>query len=212
MDNLKEAVLEWYKKRSTYIELERLSNGFYAPPQDDVCELCYGAQWSCPTGAHLKTPEHIALKHGVRPKMLQNALQDLEFRPSEYAWKSLIYTPNSYLRSAWDRDFGWSPDEAVEAFCEECEEVPGDGCTCGIYCFWNPVRAVEWMSGNVTCKIKIGGDIIEAVYGARAQFARIIAIYNDPDPEVAPRAAEMAELYNVPLVELISKEELGEYL
>ena len=174
MKNLVTAIEEYHLRASGHVvSLTELDNGFFAPPADDTCPLCEGAQWSCSTGAHLKTIEHVALKNELEPKILIKAIHIISFNASEIAWKQLLYTPSSYLRSGWDNgELVWLPSETTEAYCHYgCENGPEESCSCGIYGLWSPFAAHEYYAtkSHVTVQMQVGGVVIEGSKGCRAQ-------------------------------------------
>jgi hypothetical protein len=203
--SMKEAISEYHRKQTSRIALVERDDGLFSPPEDDRCPLCLNAAWSCRTGAHLKTEEHIALKFGIEPKDLIAVLHNMKFTASDFGWKSVRYVENSYLRSA--NDYIWLPNQVNYAKCDQgCQEseIPGDECSCGFYFHWSPFQAHENGYGEVLIKCKIGGNVIEASEGCRAQAAVIVGIYHNNHEA---REKELAELYNVPLIDMLE----GEY-
>jgi len=195
---LQAALEEYYEKRSDwYPKLQELSNGLFAPPKDDRCHLCKDAQWSCTTGAHLKTVEHIAFKHQIAPKLLIKCADQITYRASDIGWKQVRYTPNSYLRSHWDSDFVWLPGEVLEATCHNgtCDNVPNESCMCGFYFFWSPFAAREYYSDEyVTIRCNVGGKVIEATKGCRAQYATVTGILVNGNREIEKEMSELDAL------------------
>lgn len=197
-NQLQEALKDYYMHRSR-AEVELQPDGLYTPPADNTCPLCAQARWSCSTGAHLKQPEHYALKYDIDVKLFLRACEPLAFGPSNIAWKKVDYIESSYLTSS--QDFKWLPKEVAWATCNVgCEEIPGDNCGCGLYFFWSPWEALDYWGNGILIKCEIGGLVKEASKGCRAECAVIRGIYHENQSE---RALALAEMYQVPLVDLM---------
>lgn len=198
MSNFRTALEDYFSNRANP-KMDLNPDGLYTPPKDNVCPLCEDARWSCSSGAHLKQPEHYALKHGIPPKKFILATSPQAFGASNIGWKRLDYIEDSYLTSYGG--FKWIPQEVTVAQCPECEEeLPGLECTCGLYFFWSPFDALEYWGGGVIVKCELGGKIIEATKGCRAQAAVIRGVYHENNSE---RASKAAAMYDVPLVDFL---------
>lgn len=195
MDNqLHDALIDYLTTgTSPMVYLNR--NGLYYPPSTNTCPLCENAQWSCGTGAHLRQPEHYALKHGIDVKLFLRACSPLSFVPSNIGWKRVRYIENSYLVS--NGGFKWLPNEVTYAECSTCDDVPGTDCSCGLYFFWSPLEAIKYGDYEIVIKCEIGGDVIEATKGCRAECAVIRGVYYDLDDTTAQ---EIADIYQVPVI------------
>jgi hypothetical protein len=100
-------------------------------------------------------------------------------------------------------------EEWKEAECRHGHRIPGDKCMCGIWAFFEvetmenelgpvfvpgvPGEAYEYVSGIIGAS----GDIVVHELGFRAQFAKVLAIFEDDQP--TPKR-EIAESYNCPIV------------
>ena len=116
----------------------------------------------------------------------------------------------------WARMGGWlwslamtdcwcKGEEWKEAECRHGHRIPGEGCGCGIWAFYDvktmekelrhivPGEPYDYVSGIIGA----GGDIIEAELGFRAQYAKVMAIFEDERP--TPKQ-EIAEDYHCPIV------------
>lgn len=193
--DLLDALKDYYSNRHNP-ELDLQPNGLWRPPLHNRCSLCKNSEWSSSSGAHLKQPEHYALKHGINPKVFLRARSVEAFGAGSIAWKAVSYIEDSYLTSA--QGFKWIPQEVAYAECSGDHEIPDPDCGCGLYFFWNPFSAMEYWSGNIIIKCEVGGKIIEASRGCRAECAVIRGVYHDNGSEKAERVAEM---YQVPLID-----------
>lgn len=199
---LKDAALEYLRKRNILLRLEPSGDGFYRAPEDDWCPACRQAAWSVNTGAHLKTLNHIAAKHEVDVRELRPviaALREQRRKSSDYAFKKLEWNDRLELLQSPTSDFDWVPEAVALAECARCAQVPGDGCGCGFWCFWELYDALEYDRhdvNGVVVKLKIGGEIIEGTQGCRAEAAVIVGIWSGDHPDIAKQAAEK---YFVPL-------------
>jgi hypothetical protein len=123
---------------------------------------------------------------------------------------------------------GWPIGDPLMAHCgvrgEGAEAIPEHGkipskeCSCGIYATTeikviNSYLGVEQymgvaIRGPVLGIVEMGGRVIPATQGYRARFARVAAILAIPSEFSLARAhlAQIAELYQVPLLEDISKD------
>lgn len=207
MKDIKQAALEYLQRDQRVYQLVERDDGFFEPPANDRCPLCSNARWSSSSGAHLKSVEHTALKYGLKPKDILAMVEQIHAsRASDIGWKQLTYADNSYLRSSGN--FVWLPGEVTTAECDDPEcDVPGNNCSCGLYFFWSPIDAINYMYGGVTVKCKLGGKIIEATKGCKANSAVIIGIVASEDAE---RDAWIAEQYNVPVITDIFEEQEDE--
>lgn len=192
MDNLKQALQDYLSSKENP-RVELADDGTFRPMAWDVCPLCADAHWSCNTGAHLKQPEHYALKYGIDVKTFLRASEPIAFGPSHIAWKKLQYIESSYLVS--HHDFKWIPETVTYAKCDRCDVVPGPDCSCGLYFFWSPLEAKAY-AYDVLVKCEIGGNIEEATLGCRAECAVIRGVYC-ADPH---RAELVSEMYHVPVI------------
>lgn len=107
--------------------------------------------------------------------------------------------------------------EGAEAIPEH-GKIPAKECTCGIYAT-TEIKVIngylgteQYMGvairGPVLGIVELGGKVIPATQGYRARFARVAAILAIPSEFSLARAhlAQIAELYQVPLLEDISKD------
>ena len=98
------------------------------------------------------------------------------------------------------------------------DEEGQHGCSCGIYAT-TEIKVINSYLGNemymgvairgpVLGIVEMGGKVIPATQGYRARFARVAAILAIPSEFSLTRAhlAQIAELYQVPLLEDISKD------
>jgi hypothetical protein len=100
-------------------------------------------------------------------------------------------------------------EEWKEAECRHGHRIPGDQCRCGIWAFFDvetmknelgpvfvpgvPGEPYEYVSGIIGA----GGDVVVHELGFRAQYAKVLAIFEDPSP--TPKR-EIAESYRCPVV------------
>jgi hypothetical protein len=103
-------------------------------------------------------------------------------------------------------------EEWKEAECRHGHRIPGDKCGCGIWAYFD-VEAMENELGHVLVPgvpgipgetyeyvsgiIGAGGDIVVHELGFRAQYAKVLAIFEDDCP--TPKR-EIAESYHCPIV------------
>jgi hypothetical protein len=123
---------------------------------------------------------------------------------------------------------GWPIGELLMAHCgvrgEGAEAIPEHGkipakeCSCGIYAT-TEIKVINSYLGNemymgvairgpVLGIVELGGKVVPAAQGYRARFARVAAIIAIPSEFSLTRAhlQQIAELYQVPLLEDISKD------
>lgn len=123
---------------------------------------------------------------------------------------------------------GWPIAEPLMAQCgvrgqgaeaiPEHGKIPSKDCSCGIYAT-TEIKVINSYLGNeiymgvnirgpVLGIVEMGGRVIPATQGYRARFARVAAILAIPSEFSLTRAhlAQIAELYQVPLLEDISKD------
>lgn len=204
----REAVEEYRRKNrrhgsATLTELG--SDGFYRPPAGDTCPLCEDIAWSCGTGAHLKTIQHVAAKYDLSIRELKSAIA--AYVPEERGttvYKALRVTADGHhVDSPTSSGYIWSND-VHEAYCESCDESPGDTCLCGFYVWWHIQDAAAYChrSRDIIVKMDIGGLIEECTDGARAQYAAIQAVLDYPQDNDEPEwPARAAEILQVPLID-----------
>ena len=107
--------------------------------------------------------------------------------------------------------------EGAEAIPEH-GKIPAKECSCGIYAT-TEIKVINSYLGNemymgvairgpVLGIVEMGGKVIPATQGYRARFARVAAILAIPSEFSLTRAhlGQIAELYQVPLLEDISKD------
>jgi hypothetical protein len=72
-------------------------------------------------------------------------------------------------------------DRVLDAECPRCLEVPGVGCSCGIYASKgggaDPPRWVEPDNSSIPGRVELSGIVIEHELGYRAQRARILELW-----------------------------------
>jgi len=193
MSVLDDGVHEYYlKKANGWGPLLKLgSDGFYRPSYSDRCRKCEDAKWVCPTGAHVKSMEHIALKLNLRMKDFERAILRAEFvgnheepeatvESSDVAYKCLHFDTDAYvLRSPTQDEYVWQPGGIMMSKCsQQCGDDIEADCGCGIYCFWTyyPADMYSFYDKAVVARLQLGGTVVEYTEGARAQYATITAI------------------------------------
>jgi len=144
-------------------------------------------------------PDYFGLVAGVRTWRVANTMWA---RMGGWLW-------SWSMLDCWRKGEEWK-----EAECQLGHRIPGDDCVCGIWAFFDvetmenklgPRSALaavpagdtreryEYVSGIIGA----GGDIIVAELGFRAEYAKVLAIFEDdwPTPKL-----EIAESYNCPIV------------
>jgi hypothetical protein len=100
-------------------------------------------------------------------------------------------------------------EEWKEAECRRGDHrIPGDRCSCGIYAFHNPASLHKQFvglpldrvepRGLVTGVIGAAGEIVEHELGFRAQYAKVLAVFDSEHPD---RDA-IAKQYNAEILPL----------
>jgi hypothetical protein len=104
----------------------------------------------------------------------------------------------------------WRPpsvEEWKEAECKIGHRIPGDDCDCGIWAFFEPEMMAQYVSPvpravdrfeYVSGIVGAGGDIVEHELGFRAQYVKVLAIFDDDYP--TPKD-EIATMYDCPIIE-----------
>jgi hypothetical protein len=101
-------------------------------------------------------------------------------------------------------------EEWKEAECRYGHRIPGDRCSCGIWAFYDVEHMLE-KHGNVLAPlgdddepyqlvsgvIGAGGDIVLTEWGFRAEYAKVLGIFEDEWP--TPKS-EIAKSYHCPIV------------
>jgi hypothetical protein len=144
-----------------------------------------------------EAPDYTGLVAGVRTWRLANTMWA---KMGGWLW-SLAMT------DCWRKGEEWK-----EAECRHGHRIPGDDCMCGIWAFFD-VETMERQFGpvftaapaapggeryaHVSGIIGAGGDLVEHEHGFRAQYAKVMAIFED---ELPTPKREIAEMYHCPIV------------
>ncbi len=142
-------------------------------------------------------PDYVGLVAGVRTWRLANTM-----------WAKM----GGWLWSFSMTDCWRKSEEWKEAECQLGHRIPGDECGCGIWAF-HSLPALERELGGVLVPARIrggldtfeyaagvigaGGDIIDCTDGFRAQYAQVLAIFEDHLP---PSKEEIAASYGCPTI------------
>jgi hypothetical protein len=200
-DSLQKAAAEWIRKRGTRPRVEETYDGYWAAPHDDQCPKCQYAKWSCNTGAHLKSEQHVAAKYDVGILALRRAVEELRiargstttvYKALDVNSEGVLVSPNN-LKDDGSSD--WLPHAVTFASCSNAHDVPDGDCGCGLYAYWD-IEDAETHGGQIVARLRIGGKIIECEHGVRAEAATITGIYAFHNPDLA---AEVAERYRTEL-------------
>jgi hypothetical protein len=137
------------------------------------------------------TPDYLGLAAGVRTWRVANTMWA---RMGGWLW-------SWSMLDCWRKGEEWK-----EAECRFGHRIPGDDCMCGIWAFFD-VKTMESELGSMSVPgeryeyvggiIGAGGDIVVHELGFRAQYAKVLAIFEDAWP--TPKR-EIAESYNCPIV------------
>jgi len=141
-------------------------------------------------------PDYLGLVVGVRTWRLANTM-----------WARM----GGWLWSVAMTDCWCKGEEWKEAECRKGHRIPGDECMCGIWAFFDvetmerefgPVftTGMAWTGEHyehVSGIIGAGGDIVEHELGFRAQYAKVLAIFED---ELATPKREIAEMFHCSIV------------
>lgn len=152
---------------------------------------------------------------------MSNPFHEVEIAvDTPYAWKVLSKSQNEPLLLSLN-NFVWSGGRTMKSICSgtpQCPEgVPGERCSCGIYCCKDPT------DNQITCrlstyvamtnpaataylvKIQLYGRVIVGETGFRAGSARLVEIHalhltDVPTDEMITDAASLEERYKVPVL------------
>ena len=109
----------------------------------------------------------------------------------------------------------WPTGEEYKFECKLGHDEPMLHCRCGIYaCFDYETLDREWpvvVDGfsHVGGMIAVRGVFLEYEYGLRAQYATVVALFNDvPDGQLAIPKSEIAKAYDI---EIISPDEFADF-
>lgn len=228
-DTLRKAALDYLARKEGDLNEELLqltSDGLWVPRHTDRCPDCMTARWSSRSANHLKSIEHVAKLYHVKPRDLERAavaLQGVATGP-DCAWKQLEWSPDQQrLYSPYD-NYIWNPSVINYAECIAGHEgVPLLECSCGFYFYWTPKRAMTHFGTHitvsgiyvVTVRANVGGNMIEASLGCRAEAAVITGVLDMPhlhdcvpDHEPVTLIDRITTIYDIPI---LTPKEVGIY-
>jgi hypothetical protein len=148
-----------------------------------------------PEGAPEGAPDYFGLVAGCRAWQVANTL-----------WAEmggLLWSLG--MLECWRKGEEWK-----EAECRDGEHrIPGDLCSCGIYAFFAPkalykelgglmphVKAIEPRLTHVFGVIGAAGEIVEHDHGFRAQYAKVLAVFDEGHPD----QDAIAQQYNAQII------------
>jgi hypothetical protein len=120
-------------------------------------------------------PDYVGLVAGARAWRLANTMWA---RMGGYLW-------SWSMLDCWRKGEEWKPAE-----CKQGHRIPGDDCKCGIWAFFDPeLLLAEWPgrragdepSELVSGVIGAGGNIVVHELGFRAQYAKVLAVFDDEE-------------------------------
>jgi hypothetical protein len=135
-------------------------------------------------------PDYLGLVAGVRTWRVANTMWA---RMGGWLWSLAML-------DCWRKGKEWK-----EAECRRGHRIPGDKCGCGIWAFFD-VETMESELGLVPAPgeveyvsgiIGAAGDIVVHDLGFRAQYAKVLALFEDDYP--TPKN-EIAESHHCPIV------------
>jgi hypothetical protein len=133
-----------------------------------------GTPHPAPDGA----PDYIGLVAGVRAWRLANTMWA---KMGGYLW-------SWSMLDCWRKGEEWKHSE-----CKQPHRIPDMNCHCGIWAFFNPELLESGLISFggydepvdvVAGVIGAGGDIVEHEVGFRAQYAKVLAVFDDQETTI----------------------------
>ena len=150
----------------------------------------------------------INAQQGLRTSLPDDIADDEPARdvPStDIGWKALTLSLDDRgerILSSYNDEYVWRPFEVAHAQCQGMGACMRDACSCGLYFYWEPQKAMLYSTTRqVVVRAQIGGIVLEHEDGCRAEYATLTGILFRNDDSKGSFAGIAASIYNLPMID-----------